>query len=157
LTAQARDRPQVTLRAAREEDSEMLMALRNDSDAVRFSVSGRAVSSEEHEHWFRVVRSDPSRCRIWIAEDGIEPVGQVRVDLNGNSGTVSITVAAEHRGRGIGTSMLKAVIAKAGTAGAPPRLNALVRSDNAASLHAFAAAGFRRVGEGSDFLELEWP
>ena len=28
---------------------------------------------------------------------------------------------------------------------------------DAASLHAFAAAGFRRAGEGSEFLELEWP
>jgi RimJ/RimL family protein N-acetyltransferase len=157
LTAEPRNRPQVTLRAAREEDSEMLMALRNDPDAVRFSVTGRAVTSEEHERWFRTVRSDPSRCRIWIAEDGSTPVGQLRVDLDGDSGTVSIAVAADHRGRGIGTAMLRALVIKAGAEGAPSRLMAVVRSDNAASLHAFAAAGFRRAGEGSEFLELEWP
>lgn len=135
----------------------MLMALRNDPDAVRFSVSGRGVTSEEHERWFRTVRSEPSRCRIWIAEDGSTPVGQVRVDLNGDSGMVSIAVAADHRGRGIGTAMLKAVVIKAGTEGTPSRLTAVVRSDNAASMHAFAAAGFRRIGEGSEFLNLEWP
>jgi len=97
----------------------MLMALRNDPDAVRFSVTGRAVTSEEHERWFRTVRSDPSRCRIWIAEDGSTPVGQLRVDLDGDSGTVSIAVAADHRGRGIGTAMLRALVIKAGAEGAP--------------------------------------
>ena len=47
LTAEPRNRSQVTLRAAREEDSEMLLALRNDPDAVRFSVSGRGVTAED--------------------------------------------------------------------------------------------------------------
>jgi len=157
LTAEPRNRPQVTLRAAREEDSEMLMALRNDPDAVRFSVTGRAVTSDEHERWFRRVRSDPSRCRLWIAEDGATPVGQVRVDLKGDSGTVSIAVGPGHRGRGVGTAMLRAVVVRAGSDGAPSRLTAVVRSDNAASLHAFAAAGFRRIGEGGEFQDLEWP
>jgi RimJ/RimL family protein N-acetyltransferase len=157
LTGEARHRPEVTLRAAREQDSEMLLALRNEPDAVRFSVSGRAVTHEEHEHWFGTVRRDPSRCRIWIAEVAGEAVGQVRVDLNDDSGTVSIAVGADHRDRGIGTAMLKAVVVKAGTGGAPSRLKAVVRIDNAASLRAFAAAGFRHVGGGSEFLELEWP
>lgn len=133
------------------------MALRNDPDAVRYSVSGRAVTSEEHGHWFSAVRSDPSRCHIWIAEDGAETVGQVRIDLNGDSGAVSIAVGVGHRGRGIGTAMLKAVVAQVGIDGAPSRLTAVVRSDNAASLHAFAAAGFRRGVDGNEFQELEWP
>jgi RimJ/RimL family protein N-acetyltransferase len=135
----------------------MLLALRNDADAVRFSVSGRGVTAQEHECWFRTARNDPSRCRIWIAEDGPTPVGQVRVDLNGDSGTVSIAVAADQRGRGIGTAMLKALTVKSSKEGTPSRLTAMVRSDNEASLHAFAAGGFRRTGEGSEFLELEWP
>lgn len=135
----------------------MLMRLRNDPDAVRFSVSGRAVTPEEHERWFSAMRGDPSRCRIWIAEDGAATVGQVRVDLNGDCGVVSIAVGVDHRGRGIGTAMLKAVVAQVGVDGAPSRLTAVVRSDNAASLHAFAAAGFRRGVNGTEFLEFEWP
>ncbi len=157
LTAEPRSGPEITLRAARDEDSEMLMTLRNDPDAVRYSVSGRAVTSEEHGHWFSVVRGDPSRCRIWIAEDGAETVGQVRIDLSGDCGVVSIAVGVDHRGRGVGTAMLKAVVARVGLDGAPSRLTAMVRSDNAASLHAFAAAGFRRGVDGTEFQEFEWP
>jgi RimJ/RimL family protein N-acetyltransferase len=157
LTAEQRHHAQVTLRAAREEDSEMLMALRNNPDAVRFSASGRAVTREEHERWFTRARSDPSRCRVWIAEAGAERVGQVRVDITGDSGTVSIAVGADHRGRGLATAMLKAVVVKSGVGHAPSRLTAVVRSDNTASLRAFIAAGFRHVASGTEFLELEWP
>jgi RimJ/RimL family protein N-acetyltransferase len=157
LTAEQRHGPQVTLRAAREEDSELLMELRNDPDAVRFSVSGSAVTREEHERWFTRVRTDPSGCRVWIAEDMGEPVGQVRVDISGGSGTVSIAVGADHRGRGLATAMLKALVVKVGVEDAPSRLTAVVRSDNTASLRAFAAAGFRHVASGAEFLEFEWP
>jgi RimJ/RimL family protein N-acetyltransferase len=157
LTAEQRRGAQVALRAAREEDSEMLLALRNDTDAVRFSLSGRAVTREEHERWFSRVRSDPSRCRVWVAEDGAVPVGQVRVDIAGDSGTVSIAVGADHRGRGLATAMLQALVVKVGAEHAPSRLTAMVRSDNIASLQAFTAAGFRHVTSGTEFLELEWP
>jgi UDP-2,4-diacetamido-2,4,6-trideoxy-beta-L-altropyranose hydrolase len=157
LTAEQRHLPQVRLRPAQEEDSARLLALRNDPDAVGFSVSGRAVTVEEHERWFRRVRDDPAHHRLWIAEQGGEPVGQVRVDITGGTGTVSIAVEAGHRGRGVGTSMLQAVVAQVGVEGAPSRLTSVVRSDNAASLRAFAAAGFRQVATGAEFLELEWP
>jgi RimJ/RimL family protein N-acetyltransferase len=135
----------------------MLMAWRNDPDTVGFSVSGRTVTAEEHERWFRRVRDDPSHHRLWIAEDDGQPVGQVRVDVTGDTGTVSIAVESGRRGRGLGTSMLQALLAKLAGDGAPSRLTALVRADNAASLRAFAAAGFHQASTGAEFLELEWP
>jgi L-amino acid N-acyltransferase YncA len=135
----------------------MLMAWRNDPDTVGFSVSRRAVTAEEHERWFRRVRDDPAHHRLWIAEDDGQPVGQVRVDVAGDTGTVSIAVESGRRGRGLGTSMLQALLAKAAAEGVPSRLTALVRADNAASLRAFAATGFRQASKGAEFLELEWP
>jgi RimJ/RimL family protein N-acetyltransferase len=157
LTAEQRHLPQVRLRRPREEDSGMLMAWRNDPDTVRFSVSGRAVTAEEHERWFRRVRDDPAHHRLWIAEDDGRPVGHVRVDVSGDTGTVSIAVESGRRGRGLGTSMLQALLAKAAADGVPSRLTAVVRADNAASLRAFAAAGFRQAPTSAEFLELEWP
>jgi RimJ/RimL family protein N-acetyltransferase len=53
--------------------------------------------------------------------------------------------------------MLQALLAKLAGDGAPSRLTALVRADNAASLRAFAAAGFHQASTGAEFLELEWP
>jgi UDP-2,4-diacetamido-2,4,6-trideoxy-beta-L-altropyranose hydrolase len=157
LTAERRHLPQVTLRSAREDDSAMLMALRNDPDAIAFSVSGRAVTAEEHERWFARVLADQAPHRLWIAESNGEPVGQLRIDIAADSGTVSIAVSPEHRGRGIATAMLQALVSNVAAEGTPSRLTAVVRSDNAASRRAFAAVGFREVVTEAVFLELEWP
>jgi len=158
LTADRERHSQVTLRPARDDDSASLLAWRNDPDAVRFSVSGRAVTAEEHQRWFSRVVDDPERTRLWIAEQQDEPVGQVRIDINAGVGTVSIAVDPGHRGRGVGTAMLRALTETVNAGGAPRHLIALVRSDNTASLHAFEAATFHRVAGGDrDFLQLEWP
>ena len=156
LTAE-RQRPQVTLRPAGEADSTLLLALRNDADAVSFSVTGRAVTIEEHERWFRTVRDDPAHHRLWIAEQDGEPVGQVRIDIAGETGTVSIAVQPGHRGHGLGTAMLHAIMGTVVADGVPARLTATVRDDNTASIRAFAAAEFRQVATGGSFLEFEWP
>jgi L-amino acid N-acyltransferase YncA len=103
------------------------------------------------------VLADSEGCRLWIAESGGESAGQVRVDIAGNTGTVSIAVQPEQRGHGVGTAMLQSLLAKVAADGSPARLRAVVRSDNAASLHAFAHAGFREVTNDVTFLELEWP
>ena len=131
-----------TLRPATREDSDRLLAWRNDPDAVRTSMTGSPVSPGEHALWVddRLRRPLP---RLWIAEvDGIA-VGQVRLDVDDQgAGVVSIAVAREHRGRGLAAAMLDAL---AGIAAGDPnvhRLIARVREDNAPSLRAFRRAGY---------------
>jgi UDP-2,4-diacetamido-2,4,6-trideoxy-beta-L-altropyranose hydrolase len=138
-------RPEVTLRPAREDDAARVMEWRNDDDAVRFSVTGRAVLEAEHRPWFSSQLSD-GRVRLWIAEQGDSPVGQVRLDVAEGTGTVSIAVAREHRGRGIAVAMLRAVIEAAGGDDDLRTLKALTHPGNTASLGAFERAGFRRLG-----------
>jgi UDP-2,4-diacetamido-2,4,6-trideoxy-beta-L-altropyranose hydrolase len=136
----------------------MVMAWRNDPTAVRFSTTGRAVSEEEHERWFATIRRADSRTKLWIGEEDGAPVGQVRIDADDDGGTVSIAVGAEHRGRGIGTAMLRALLAEVSRASGTEHLIALVRPDNAASLRAFQAVGFHPApGVTSGFLQLRWP
>lgn len=135
-----------------------LFAWRNDPDAVRFSISGRAVTADEHKRWLGRVLDDPASTRLWIAEQHGEPIGQVRLDISAGVGTVSIAVDPGRRGRGVGTAMLRALTASVHAGDGPRHLVALVRSDNPASLHAFEAATFHRVaGDDGDFLRLEWP
>ncbi len=150
-----RDRPDVTLRAAREGDAALLRALRNDADAVRFSVSARPVSEAEHARWFATVLVDP-RSRIWVAEENGIPVGQVRVDLDGDHGVFSIGVAAAARGRGLGQAMLRLALAAVEAQRLVTVVTAVTHRDNLASIHAFEQVGFRRR-EGSEdgFVVLE--
>jgi UDP-2,4-diacetamido-2,4,6-trideoxy-beta-L-altropyranose hydrolase len=141
----AGQRPAVTLRPARTADADRVLEWRNDGDAVRFSVTGRPVSEAEHRRWFTALLAD-GQVRLWIAEDAGEAVGQVRLDVTDGTGTVSIAVAREHRGRGIAVTMLRAMIEVVAADGDLRRLKALTHPDNASSLRAFERAGFRRMG-----------
>lgn len=139
----AGQRPAVTLRPARTDDVDRVREWRNDGDAVRFSVTGRPVSATEHQRWFTAMMADGD-VRLWIAEEAGEAVGQVRLDVTDGTGTVSIAVATEHRGRGLAVTMLRALIEVVAADGDVRRLKALTHPDNTSSLRAFERAGFRR-------------
>jgi RimJ/RimL family protein N-acetyltransferase len=149
-------RRRVTLRVARGDDAPLVRVWRNDADAVRFSVSARPVSEAEHARWFAAALSDP-RIQLWIAEENGIPVGQVRVDLDGDSGVFSIAVAASARGRGVGQTMLRLALEEIERQHVVTTMTALTHPDNLASIHAFERVGFRRRGlshEGFVVLEL---
>ena len=145
----------VTLRRAREDDGALLREWRNDADAVRFSATARPVSAEAHARWLAARLAD-EHTRLWIAEEAQVPVGQVRVDVAGGAGVVSIAVAAAARGRGVGQAMLLAAIQEIAREVAAIRLRALIHPDNAASLRAFERVGFRRApSDESGFVVME--
>jgi RimJ/RimL family protein N-acetyltransferase len=151
----ARGRPEVTLRAAREDDVSLIRDWRNDADTVRVSITARPVSEAEHARWLAVTLADPG-TRLWVAEEHGVPVGQVRVDLDGDAGVFSIVVAPRHRGRGIGQAMLRRALAEVERERLATTMTALAREDNLSSIHAFEQVGFSRRGLSSDgFVVLE--
>jgi RimJ/RimL family protein N-acetyltransferase len=147
----ARGRFPVTLREARDDDAERLLRWRNDPDAVRFSGTGRPVTTSEHATWLAAARDDPG-VHIWIAEADGTALGQVRLDVRDRVGVVSIGVAAEHRGAGNGSAMLQTLVSLAAGDSALRSLKALVDPDNIASLRIFEGAGFRRLPETEEGL-----
>lgn len=152
--------PRITLRRAGSDDAALLLEWRNDPDAVRFSVTGRPVSREDHERWFATRRDDP-QVHLWIAEEHGAPVAQVRVDVDESTGVVSVAVAPSHRGRGIGSEVLRAMAICIAEDERVHVLRALVHPDNTPSVRAFERAGFRlseeREGEFSVFLRTVGP
>jgi RimJ/RimL family protein N-acetyltransferase len=149
--------PRITLRRVRSDDRDLIREWRNDEDAVRFSVTGRPVSPGEHARWFAGLVDDPARL-LWIAEQQGNAVGQVRVDLSGPEGTVSIAVAPGWRGRGIGTSILRVLLSEIVHHAEVSTLTARAHQDNTASVRTFERAGFRRLqGLEGDFVSLQWP
>jgi RimJ/RimL family protein N-acetyltransferase len=152
-----RKTPDVTLRAAREDDVTLVRALRNDADAVRFSTSARPVSDAEHARWFSSALADP-RTHLWVAEENGVAVGQVRVDVDGETGVFSIAVAAAARGRGLGQAMLRLALAEIERQRGVTTMTAVTYPDNPASIHAFEQVGFRRrevTEDGFVVLDLE--
>jgi UDP-2,4-diacetamido-2,4,6-trideoxy-beta-L-altropyranose hydrolase len=144
LSTAERPEPRVTLRSAAAGDEALLLLWRNDPEAVRFSVTGRGVTPDEHAAWLARRLGDPS-THLWIAEERGTPVGQVRVDADGTTGTVSIAVAPTHRGRGLATAALQAMVIEIERDPDVAVLRALVHPDNPASARAFELAGFHQL------------
>ena len=146
---------EVTLRPATEDDSGVLLEWRNDPEAVRFSVSGRAVTPVEHREWLLGRLADPGTF-LWIAQQAGTAVGQVRVDVEDGIGTVSVAVAPSQRGRGFGSAVLQAMVVEMEPVAGVRRLRALAHAENTASIRAFERAGFHRHGRHEpDFIVLE--
>lgn len=149
------------LRPANEDDEALLLEWRNDPETRRQSLQQAPVTTAEHARWLRERLARRSECRIYVAEVDGAPVGQARVDRVGDDrGEISVALSAASRGRGLG----RALIAKASQAAVADlgvrTVTAIVKSQNAASLRAFEAAGYRdpvtTEREGEPVLLLAW-
>jgi spore coat polysaccharide biosynthesis protein SpsF len=146
------------LRPATVEDSERLLAWRNDADSVRWSTTALPVAENEHEAWFGRVLPDAGR-RIWIGEvDGVA-VGMVRVDVREAVGTVSVAVDPQRRGHGAGSVLVRALQRELLGDCQVVELRALVHPANAGSQRIFQRAGFAEAGidARTGFLTLRCP
>lgn len=140
----------VDLRPATGHDAELLFAWANDPETRRWSFATEPIPWDTHVAWLARVLADDER-RLWVAEHEGEPVGQVRLDVAGDSEVVSISVAPGQRGRGLAVAIIRAACGEArGT------VVAEVKPDNQRSLRAFERAGFRTV-EHNDEVVLSWP
>jgi len=136
----------VTLRPAVAEDCLTLWRWRNDPETRRGSFDMGEVLLETHTRWFEDGLSRGDR-RIYIVRANGVDVGMVRLDLKGREANVSINVAREWRGKGVGTEALRAVATEAFDRLGLVRLVAEVKPDNVASRVVFERAGFALVEE----------
>ena len=135
----------ISLRPARSEDEDRLRSWRNDPVIRARSFSGDEVSAEEHHAWLARKLRDPDSL-LFVIEDLGSAVGQIRLDrVDQEAADVSIGLASEARGRGIGRAALVLAAGEAGRTLGVRRLRALVKEDNEASLRAFVAAGFEEA------------
>ena len=138
----------VTLRPATVEDCTQVWLWRNDEETRQASVDSSPIPWATHERWFLdSLTSRRRRMYVIVADD--QPSGVARLDLDGDHATVSIHLAPECRGRGLGPAALRAL---ADLAFGDPGLNGLlasVKAENRASLSVFRKAGFVPVSAGS--------
>jgi len=145
----------LVLRPATAQDSDRVLEWRNDRVSVASSLSRAPVAPGVHDAWFDARLSNPG-TQLLIAAVDDQPVGMVRVDVDDGVGTVSITVAPAHRGRGHATAMLAALLIQSEPDPQIVRLRALVRDDNTPSLRAFSRVGFAPIDHGRSVTTFEW-
>lgn len=95
----------IILRPATETDALPVLEWQRHPDTRRHARNPAVPRESEHLAWFARKLSDPN-CILLIAEIASERVGMIRLDRHGNGWELSIIVAPEMQGRGIGIAML---------------------------------------------------
>jgi RimJ/RimL family protein N-acetyltransferase len=141
----------VAMRDAGPEDHEQVWAWSFSADQRARSRRAEAVAFAEYERWF-MRRVADGREPLWIIEAQGEAVGVVQIDIVGSGlSRISIALAPEARGRGIGRCAVAAVCRSC----AGP-IVAEMFADNLASRACFEACGFRSVVECGGLLTYYW-
>lgn len=135
-------RDRLFLRTVQEADCERLWNWANDPEVRKRSYNPDPIPWGEHKDWFSEKLSDPS-CKIFIAEDGGEPLGQARFDVEDNRAVISVVVDADKRGKGYGTALIKQGTERCLQATDVDRVDAYIKRGNYASVRAFEKAGFQ--------------
>jgi UDP-2,4-diacetamido-2,4,6-trideoxy-beta-L-altropyranose hydrolase len=136
----------LSLRPATLDDAERLFHWFNDPETRRWSFSPQPVDWRGHGEWLRRSLQDPDRT-LWVAESPRgSPVGQVRLDRHGATATLSVSLAPEARGRGLGGALIADATRRLFVASDVDSVQAFVRPDNRASLRAFEVADYHRAG-----------
>jgi L-amino acid N-acyltransferase YncA len=137
--------PALALRRATADDCAAVWAWNFAPDVRAVSIDARPVGLDDHARWYaeRLARAD---APMWVVENAGRPIGIVRVDNQPDgAGKLSIALARDARGRGIGRRAVAEACARWGRP-----VVAWIRHDNLSSRNCFEACGFTagdRVGD----------
>ena len=137
----------MSLRPAAATDCERVWVWRNDQETREASFESAPIPWDVHERWFNDALHRRDRRLFVIVADKML-VGTARLDVVEREAAVSIHLAREWRGRGVGSRALCVLAELAERELDIDHLVASVKPDNHASLAAFAKAGFDRVESG---------
>lgn len=141
----------IVLRAATENDMQMLFLWTNDPEVRNNSFCTDPIPLSTHQNWFQKKLSSPDVAFYIMELDGV-PVGQVRYELEDAIAITNYSIAKEYRGRGIGTKMIAAAEKK--LLQEQPyvsEVHASVKKDNRASAAIFEKLCYLREEGASEY------
>ena len=140
--------PAITMRDAQIDDCDRVFAWNCTPEVRAMSGDPRIIELADHRSWFR---RRLSQGPMWIVEDNGAPVGVVRLDPGPDVAWISIALAPDARGRGIGRRAIEAACASY----AQP-VNAMIRVRNTVSRACFQACGFVLTSVTEDVVTYRW-
>jgi UDP-2,4-diacetamido-2,4,6-trideoxy-beta-L-altropyranose hydrolase len=134
--------PPIRIRKAQMSDCLRLHEWRNAEEVRRFAFNTAPIAREDHVNWYHKAIENPD-VALLIGDGPDCTVGVLRYDFSGDEARVSVYLVPGLQGRGLGTALLvEGTEWLRARHPAVRRIIAEVKPDNAASLGAFASAGF---------------
>ena len=132
----------VYLRDATQSDMDLLYAWANDPAVRKNSFKSNPIPYEDHIKWFKHIMEDDNVLQFIMMDDE-KPVGQIRLNVDGDEAEIGYSIAAECRGKGYGHKILQLAIQKI-QAECPQikKLIAKVKPENTASKKLFESEGY---------------
>jgi RimJ/RimL family protein N-acetyltransferase len=132
----------IRIRRAAADDAELLWQWANEPVTRANSLNSKPISWDVHQGWYaQKLRSKD--CRLWIMEYKELPIAQIRYDrISADAAQISLSVARQMRGRGLGTLLLKLTLPMAAGELRVSWLRAVAVCENKASQRAFEKASF---------------
>jgi len=141
------------LRNVTPEDVDLLFEWANDSVVRQNAFHTEKIQYNEHVNWFeKMMNSEDVICYIFC--HGGEPIGQVRLNIDGGTGCISYSIAASKRGCGLGSKML--ILLKEKVLNEITYIDKLigrVKYQNKASARVFKKCGYQQL-EKKDYIEF---
>jgi len=139
------EKKQVRFIKATNHDAEFLFHLRNEPEARAQSIHSEEVGWEEHCQWLKGTIQNPDRL-LFIAQGDLEDekYGQVRFDVSQDNAVISIAIAPEFRGRGLGREIIVQGIREFSRQHREVNtIIAYIKPSNTASKKVFEKSGFK--------------
>ncbi|MEK6759607.1 MAG: GNAT family N-acetyltransferase [Deltaproteobacteria bacterium] len=133
----------ISLRYADGSDMADLLEWRNHPDTRKSSFNTDAITPEAHEAWFKKKLASTDTV-IYIAISGTDKLGTIRFEDNGETIKTSVMLNPSFFGQGLGAKVVAIGTEKYLREKSPANpIIAEIKTDNTASLKAFAKAGFK--------------
>ena len=135
------------LRPAELKDMKRVFDLSNDPIVRRYSINTASIPWGQHVKWFNAALGDASLIFLVVESVSGEFMGQVRFKKDACWLVVSISIASDFRGKGLGAVILSRAIDVANV----QSVRAYIKQDNMASRKLFERSGFRKSDDVSSY------
>ncbi len=133
----------LTFRKAVLADVKLYFDWANDSSVRAQSYSSNAIDFENHKKWFETKLEDDSCMLLLFQNEEKSNIGQIRIQKeNVKEALIGISIAAEHRGKGLAKKMLLLASDYFLENNKGYLINAYIKKQNISSKQAFEKAGF---------------
>ncbi|APC41166.1 GNAT family N-acetyltransferase [Clostridium estertheticum] len=144
------------LEKAVESDCKILFRWSNEKLVRENSYSSKAIIFEEHMEWLKR-RLVSNSCYIYIYCIDENPVGQVRLDVENEIGTISYSLDKDYRGQGLAIEMLELLEKKIYKSNMKVKtLVGYVKRENVASQKIFQRLQYESKIENDSFRFLKY-